>query len=78
MIKSPKCSDQCNHNLVRSILVCPPKRLAMADYKYKEPEGVGLIKPISIANEAVSKVVAQIAGEAILHFKSEGDRRRNP
>ncbi|KAM3175715.1 hypothetical protein ACTXT7_007980 [Hymenolepis weldensis] len=50
------------------MLVCPPKRSAMVDDKFKEPGEIDLAKPISLAIGAVSKVVAQIAGEAVLHY----------
>lgn len=40
----------------------------MTDDKYKEPERIGLVKPISLANEAALKVFAQIAGEAVLYY----------
>ncbi|VUZ41627.1 unnamed protein product [Hymenolepis diminuta] len=38
------------------------------DDNYKEPEEIGHTKPVSLANETVSKVVPQNASEAVILF----------
>lgn len=48
------------------MLVRCPKLLPLVDDKRKQPEEIGLAKPVSIANGTVLKVVIQNTGEAAL------------
>ncbi|KAM3175839.1 hypothetical protein ACTXT7_007742 [Hymenolepis weldensis] len=49
-IKSPKFLRQCNHIRTEPKLIFLPKRSALVDDNCKEPEKIGLAKPVSFAD----------------------------
>ncbi|KAM3174189.1 hypothetical protein ACTXT7_011044 [Hymenolepis weldensis] len=63
-IKCSKCLSQRNHIRAKPMLVCRPKRLALMDDKCKQPEEIGLAKPVYNSKETVSKVIAQNASDS--------------
>ncbi|KAM3175567.1 hypothetical protein ACTXT7_008259 [Hymenolepis weldensis] len=71
MIKSRKGLGQHNHIRAKSILVCCPKRPEPVDDKCKQPKEIDHAKPVSRANEIVSKVIAQNAGGATLPYHQD-------
>ncbi|KAM3174727.1 hypothetical protein ACTXT7_009960 [Hymenolepis weldensis] len=68
IIKSPKCFGQCNHIRVKPTPLRLPNRSEPVNEKSKQPEGIGLTKPVSLSNRTMSKVVAQNRSEAALPY----------
>ncbi|KAM3186357.1 hypothetical protein ACTXT7_004468 [Hymenolepis weldensis] len=67
----PSAKDSCNHIRARPNFVLRPKQLTLVNDKCKELIEIGLAKPFSFRNGALSKVTAQNASEVTLTYHQD-------
>ncbi|KAM3184156.1 hypothetical protein ACTXT7_008947 [Hymenolepis weldensis] len=53
------------------MLICCPKRSALVDDKGKEPQEIGLVKPVSFIYGTRSKVIVQNASKGALYYHQD-------